>query len=213
MRRRRSAAARRFFPLVVPLLLAQVACDAGSGDGRGAGEPRRVEAPAPPPPGDTAPTTADSLGAVLDDPAWSTGVTEAPSRAGRPVTINTVRAGGNTGWDRVVWEFVGDSLPGYRLELADRPILQCGSGRELQVAGDAWLRVRFAPARGHDEGGNSTLSDQDRANLLLLPMVRELRQTCDFEGVAEWVLGLAAPHPYRVLELGDPSRVVVDVHR
>lgn len=203
-------------PLGIALLLALAGCDGSRGDGGAAGElPAEnavPEAPAEPTAVPADSSTAEAIAAALDDTAWTAGPTEIASGAHRPVTINTVRAASNPEWDRAVWEFVGDSLPGYRIEFADAPIRQCGSGRELQVAGDAWLRVRIAPARGHDDVGNSTLSDEDRANLLLLPVVRELRQTCDFEGVAEWVLGLTAPRPYRVLELSDPSRLVVDVH-
>jgi hypothetical protein len=34
---------------------------------------------------------------------------------------------------------------------------------------------------------------------------------CDFEGNVEWVLGVRHPSRFRVTELSDPWRVVVDV--
>src|SRR3990172_2005408 len=32
------------------------------------------------------------------------------------------------GYDRVVFEFAGDSLPGYHVEYVNRPVVRCGSG-------------------------------------------------------------------------------------
>jgi hypothetical protein len=44
-----------------------------------------------------------------------------------------------------------------------------------------------------------------------LPVLLQLEPTCDFEGEVSWVLGVKAPNRYRVLELKDPPRLVVDV--
>jgi hypothetical protein len=45
-------------------------------------------------------------------------------------------------------------------------------------------------------------------------VLKELKLICDFEGQVEWLLGLAARNGYRVLELTEPPRLVVDVrHR
>lgn len=167
------------------------------------------------PPVDTAAAALDSTAAdpVSADSGWTAGVTEAPGSATRPATLSAVRAARNAGWDRVVWEFAGDSLPGYHAEYVSRPVRQCGSGRPVEIAGDAWLEVRFAPAQAHTEQGEPTLSAGDRARMMGLPVLQELRLTCDFEGNVTWMLGVAAPSRYRVLELRDPARVAVDVRR
>ena len=44
-----------------------------------------------------------------------------------------------------------------------------------------------------------------------LPNLRQLVQTCDFEGHVTWVLGVGHPKRFRVVELTNPSRIVVDV--
>ncbi len=42
-------------------------------------------------------------------------------------------------------------------------------------------------------------------------MLQELELTCDFEAEVTWVFGNAKPNKYRVMELREPTRLVVDV--
>src|SRR6266699_4112907 len=113
------------------------------------------------------------------------------------------------GYDRVVFEFTGESLPGYRVEYATKPVQRCGSGDPVTVAGTGHLIVRFEPAQAHDE--HASLVPAERHRTPGLPAVRELTLICDFEGQVAWVLGLAAPSEYRVSELTGPARLVLDV--
>jgi hypothetical protein len=130
---------------------------------------------------------------------------------GEPALLRAVRTASHEGFDRVVFEFGGARLPGYHVEYVDKPVRQCGSGAAVPVAGDAWLRVRLTPANAHTERGEATVKDLSRrtgyANL------KELKSLCDFEAEVEWVLGLASPNRYRVLELANPARLVVDVKK
>ena len=113
------------------------------------------------------------------------------------------------GYDRVVFEFAGDSVPGYRVEYTTKPVQRCGSGDPVTVAGTGHLIVRFEPAQAHDE--HASLVPAERHRTPGLPAVRELTLICDFEGQVAWVLGLAAPSEYRVSELTGPARLVLDV--
>jgi hypothetical protein len=140
---------------------------------------------------------------------WTAGVTEVPRGGARPATLRAVRTARNEGWDRVVFEFEGSSVPGYRLEYVDRPVRKCGSGDDTQVAGQGWLEVRITPAQAHTDAGQVTVAERERK--LALPVLKELEQTCDFEGDVTWVLGVASPNRYRVSELAGPARLVVDV--
>lgn len=142
--------------------------------------------------------------------------TTAPIRQARPgVPPRLVRAVDVTthpGYDRVVFEFNGDSVPGFYVEYASRPVVRCGSGDPVSLAGTAPLNVRLEPASAHDERGNSTLRAREWTPGL--PAVKEMKLVCDFEGQVEWVLGVAAAVPYRVSELAAPPRLVLDVaHR
>ncbi len=146
------------------------------------------------------------------------GTTAPVQRTARPGTpprvLRSVAATSGPGYDRVVFEFAEDSVPGYHVEYTTKPVRRCGSGDPVTVAGAAKVVVRFEPAQAHDERGNPTLAERERA--LGLPAVREMKLVCDFEGQVEWVLGVVAAGPYRVLDSpgGGRGRVVVDIrHR
>jgi len=125
------------------------------------------------------------------------------------VLLREVRVGRHAGFDRTVFEFAGDHVPGYRVEYIDKPARLCGTGEPAEIAGQGWLSVRLSPAQAHDERGRPLITDRERRPGL--PVLRELEQTCDFEGDVTWVFGLSAPNRYRVLELSNPPRLVVDV--
>lgn len=132
------------------------------------------------------------------------------TRSGSVATLTAVRAATHEGYDRVVFEFAAaDEMPGYHLEYIDKPVRDCGEGSAKEVAGDAWLEVRMSPVYAHTEAGQPTIPFREQS--LNLPVLRELERTCDFEAVTTWVLGLGSPNPYRVQELSDPPRLVVDI--
>lgn len=139
----------------------------------------------------------------------------APTLPPRTETLRALAATAHAGYDRVIFEFAGDSLPGYHVEYVSKPIVRCGSGDPVPFAATARLVLRFEPARAHDELGNSTVPERER--ILSLPALKEMKLVCDFEGQVEWVLGLAAASPYRVMESTEPegpARLVLDVrHR
>ncbi len=163
--------------------------------------PARKEAPAESPAGTPAAAPADS--------AWTAGLSEKARPDGYPAVLRGVRSASQAGFDRVVFEFEGTTLPGYQVEYVDKPVRQCGSGDAVAVAGDGWLEVRLTPAQAHTEAGEATVAERERA--LTLPVLRELESTCDFEAHVTWVLGVASPNRYRVLELSSPARLVVDI--
>jgi hypothetical protein len=125
------------------------------------------------------------------------------------VVLREVRAASQEGFDRVVFEFEGNAVPGYRVGYVDPPAVQCGSGEAVEVAGAALLRVRLVPAQAHSEAGESTVRERERR--LGLPVVQEMESVCDFEADVTWVLGLAARNRFRVQELTGPSRLVIDI--
>jgi len=94
--------------------------------------------------------------------------------------------------------------------VAPEALQPCGAGNVVPLAGNAWLKMHFTPARAHTlETGQATAGDRNR--MLNYSNARQLVDVCDFEGNVEWVLGVRHPSRFRVTELSDPWRVVVDV--
>lgn len=164
------------------------------------------------------PSGAPVEGSSADDPddddeitsaQWTVGIVDERREVTGSALLTEVRIAGNEGFDRFVLEFEHDEIPSYRIEYIDRPVRQCGSGHTVEIAGDAWLSIRLEPADAHTVDGQSTL--EDRSLDPELTVVRELRITCDFEAQVEWVLGVSTPNRFRVMELADPARLVIDV--
>lgn len=140
---------------------------------------------------------------------WTTNMVEATHDVTDAPLLTDVRVVPNEGFDRVVLEFIDEEFPSYRIGYVDAPVLQCGSGDPVTIAGEALLLVRLQPANAHDEQGESTIDDRSVASAL--PVLREVTLTCDFEAHVEWVLGVASVNPFRVMELAEPARLVIDV--
>ncbi|MEZ4417353.1 MAG: hypothetical protein R3E10_16485 [Gemmatimonadota bacterium] len=135
----------------------------------------------------------------------------APSR-----TIDGIELASHQGFDRLVVSFRADApdFPGYRLEYLTEAPTECAADpSEVAVAtsGAAFLRLRISGARGHDDDGRSTVGPTTRkgSSANLVTLIR----TCDFEGEVSWVFDLATAMPYRIIELEDPTRLVVDVQQ
>jgi hypothetical protein len=166
-----------------------------------------------PPPGDSVlvgdpPTLVPGpLGRLTAE--WTVQTTDVPAAREGVATLREVRTGTHDGFDRVVFVFDGDALPGVHLEYVDRPARACGSGEAVRLEGEGSLGVRLQPARAHTDAGAPTLTERRVA--AGLPALREWAVTCDFEADVTVVLGLAAPGGYRTAVLRDPLRLVVDV--
>lgn len=120
-----------------------------------------------------------------------------------------VRVGQHTGYDRVVFEFKWGPMPSYHIEYIDKPAYSCGSGEAIWLEGDGWLSVHFSAAQAYDDQGRSTVNERVRQVKFLI--IQEVQNTCDFEGEVTWVLGVSSPNAYRVLELKQPTRLVIDI--
>jgi len=139
------------------------------------------------------------------------GILKRAATAPRPVVLRSVQTVSCTNFDRVVFEFEGAVTPGYRTSYIDKPIRRCGSGEVVPVAGDAWLEVSLSSAQARTEAAEPTIAERNRT--LNYPNLKQLVQTCDFEGEVTWVLGVGFPGRFRVVELSNPARLVVDVKR
>jgi hypothetical protein len=197
--------ARSTLSLTVLLLAALAAC---------ARDQERVNPDDTPP--DEAPRVSQpddtNNASVLNNPdtaGWTAGLTA--KGGSEMVTLTAVRTATHAEFERIVFAFEPQKLPGYRVEYIDRPVRQCGSGNVVELPGDAWLSIRLEPAQAHTEAGAPTIAERSRT--LDYPNIKALRLICDFEGQVEWVAAVASPEHYRTLELREPARLVVDVRK
>ncbi len=163
------------------------------------------------PPRPNRPTTTAAALAARQDTAFvgTTAVTNRVKARAPQAAIRAVETSAQAGYDRVVFEFAGDSVPGYHVEYATKTVRRCGSGDPVTVKGAGRLIVRFEPARAHDDQGQPVI---ERERALGLPAVAEMKLICDFEGQIEWVLGVtAAAAPYRISEQLAPARLVLEI--
>jgi hypothetical protein len=145
-------------------------------------------------------TSLATIVLALAAPAGAQSAPETP-------TLVDVRAGGHTGYDRVVFEFRGP-VPEHRIGYVDQ-LVQDGSGNPVSVAGAADLEVVFDGANAHDEDGSPTISP--RRFSPGLTAVKEVAQLGDFEAVVSYGIGVDRRRPIEVSTLSSPSRLVIDV--
>jgi hypothetical protein len=153
----------------------------------------RVSAPpvSPSPPGTTLPEFA-----CADASGGKTGVAN---------TI-TARAGEEPGYDRFVLQF--DSIvPTYSVKRQTKPVFSLGaSGQTVTLSGTAGVLVTV-----HSATGATTFVGPTDLIHPEFQVLKEARQTQDFEGYVSWGLGLSRTTCMRVFTLSDPARLVVDL--
>ena len=123
------------------------------------------------------------------------------------------RVGAHTDYDRFVLEFEsGDATPdSYIINWSTLRPEGDGSGLPVDVAGDVFLSFSIGASLinwdGAEEfyGGPTSLSSSLFGNLV------EVESGGYFEGRMLWAIGANEANGFRVLELEDPTRLVVDV--
>ena len=154
--------------------------------------------------------TASAAGAespATDLPAPTNTATIVGTGTGAGTLVN-VRTGRHAAYDRTVFDFVGGT-PGYRIEYGT--LVSGGTGDAIGLAGPADLVAVFNPAFAHDiDTGASTFPISTVLNPQL-PTLRQIKFGEDFEAYVSAGLGLADRVGFRVLQLHQPDRVVIDV--
>ncbi len=173
------------------------------------GPPATTTSPASTP--TVAPTVSPSptpVGALPNFVAEGTVVNKTPASGAAQAILEDVRVARNTGFDRIVFEYrPGAPLPGYEARYNPFPS-QCASGQLVVATGGAQFTIVMRPAAAH-ENGKSTISGNS-ITTPSNPVILQALSTCDFEGIVSWVVGVEKRRPFRVFELQDPPRIVVD---
>jgi hypothetical protein len=137
-------------------------------------------------------------------------VSEVEPEGAAELIVEGVRTGIHEDYDRIVFDLSGEGTVGWRVEFVEDPRLD-GSGAPVDLAGAHVLVVLM---RGMAQpGADSTAYETGQ---LLVPgtgltSVTEVLRTVPFEGQLAAFVGTRERVPYRVFELSDPPRLVVDV--
>jgi hypothetical protein len=193
--------------LLVLALLALGACDRSGPDDRAA--PATTAASPGPATTTTAPASTTPTGA----PAWTTEAKTGPGGRAPPdgpsAKLAAVRAAAHPGYDRVVFQFEGTRVPGYRIEYVGEITLGASDDEFLTLQGGALVQATFQGTASDDHrAGTQTVPDRLTPGL---DQVKQIGLAEDWEGLVRLGVGLDHRAGFRVLELRDPVRVVVDV--
>ncbi|MFL5946452.1 MAG: hypothetical protein ACJ74D_00410 [Gaiellaceae bacterium] len=198
--------ARRIRACALLLSLAAIAVAAGCGESSS-------DEAAPPRQGETTTTVATTTNGDGIDPLEGAGtnVVVGDSTAAAIALLERVAVGRHEGYDRVVFQFRGEGLPGYRVQYMEPPLKEDGSGNVVQVDGNAFVVVRMEPASGFDlNTGEGELVYKGPKRVPGASVVQEVVRMGDFEAVLTWAVGLEEKVDFRVSTLSSPSRLVVD---
>jgi len=139
--------------------------------------------------------------------AWTAGsISRIGKEGSAPASLTAVRVAKNKGFDRVVFEFTGD-LPNYKIELTGGPIVATGED-EVKISGQYFAEINFQPLLFPED--ENYKYEKIRKAGLNLPVVSEVQEIEWFEGYRPFAIGLKAKKLYRVQQLTNPTRLVVD---
>ena len=175
-------------------------------------------------------TTTAATGTAATMPAESSTATTAPctfsgatDAAKGPADLPTrlltdVRVGAHGCFDRVTFEFKpqkgeADGPVAWKAAYQSPPITEDGSGRRVQIKGNAFLVVTMTAA-GADltaEGAPETYTGPTSMEAADTTRIKQVRRTGDFEAVLTWVIGLDKQRPFHVTAEGGPTRLLVDI--
>ena len=125
--------------------------------------------------------------------------------------VKTVRVAKQKDFDRLVFEFEG-SFPHYRIEyLKSRFYDSEGGRRRIRTPGKSFLLITFlqVPADDKQVGFSEGKAFIPKENLRL-PSLWSIDDRELFEGTYDFLAGVSARKDFRVTELRNPSRLVID---
>src|SRR4029453_16612812 len=128
---------------------------------------------------------------------------------GPSAKLAAIRAARHPGYERVVFQFEGAKVPGYRIEYVREITLGESDDQYLTLEGGALVEATFQGTASDDHRpGTQTVPDKFTP---ALAQVKQIGLAEDWEGVVRLGIGLEHRAGFRVLEPRDPARVVVDL--
>jgi len=121
--------------------------------------------------------------------------------------LQTVGFGSSDGNDQVVFDFPSLARVSVTIQPASPPFVRDASGRPVTVGGSSFYRVTFRGVEG------SSLPAAALDQVVRGPIIHEIVEIGDYEGVVTWILGLDAPACLDVSTPAGTGRVRVDLSR
>jgi hypothetical protein len=127
------------------------------------------------------------------------------SEYGNGTYFAAARVGKQDGFERVTFEFTG-SMPNYTINYVKE--FNATGEEKVKVAGKSFIDIVFNPLPMDEEGVKNIKNfPQGKLKLKFLQQVNLYEY---FEGDCNFALGLTGKRSFRVQELKNPSRVVID---
>jgi hypothetical protein len=123
-----------------------------------------------------------------------------------PTAID-LRVGEHRSFDRVVIDLRGE-MSGYNVRFV-KALVQDGSGLPVQLEGKHFVSVVLYPASAHGQAGNS-LYHGPELEQYGYPALSGVAFISDYEGYVSFGISLSHQAPFRVNELTNPTRLVID---
>jgi hypothetical protein len=126
--------------------------------------------------------------------------------------LRQVRAARQKAFDRVVFEFAG-TIPSYNIKyLAGRIYEDLDGKHRIRIAGSAFLQIELFVIPFDEQQAKFYQSrDFSPQGKLMMPSLRQIEDRGEDEGFYDFLLGVSSRKVYRVTELFNPSRVVIDL--
>jgi hypothetical protein len=148
-------------------------------------------------------TPAGALPAYTTAPSSFTN----PKLTGQPKIVN-LRVSEHSGFDRIVIDVKG-RRPSFKIRYVAQ-LTYDGSGNPVPLKGKRKLALVLDPARAHNNAGEN-LYVGPQLKQYHLPTLRGVAFTGDFEGVVSFGFTARNKKGYRIFELINPTRVVIDL--
>lgn len=139
---------------------------------------------------------------------WTTEkVQRNPETENTPYSVCKIRVAKQKGFDRVVFEF-DDGKPQYVIQYLPSNIYQTeGGDREIKIAGNVFMVVNIYGIGVDDPPCELKSYPKKKLNF---PTLMQIQKAIWFEGIQDFLIGVKAKKPFRVQELSNPSRLVID---
>jgi hypothetical protein len=122
--------------------------------------------------------------------------------------LTSIRVAKNNGFDRLVFEFKG-GIPNYLIQFERGPAFENTAERKIRVRGRYFITINLQTLPyPEDDSKDADIKLPTRTGGMKL--FNQMKEIEWFEGVRFFAIGLDAKRPFRVTELKNPNRLVID---